>query len=338
MRKYLVFFVLFSAVLFVVPFAFAEAQLGGPLVPCEGPDCQACHLVKLAQNIINFLVAAGVFVAVLMFVYAGFLYITGGADQGRIKKAHGIFGSVLVGFIIVLAAWLIIDTVMKAFYREGEAGFGPWNNIECISQPEFRALTDDPPGEPSGTRAAASPGDTIPPEVDVPTSEAGELCYGTEGDINATCIDTVTLDETPPRYLYPDSIGTGYEPPPEYIDLDTVDPATHLTEDITIGDLTNREGGRYAYIDPVAVARMQAVIDEIEANGASANITSGYRSPGHNGSIRNAARYSRHMYGDAFDFVPVGMTQSEAGEICRSLGAWVNTNYENHVHCDWRYE
>jgi len=93
-------------------------------------ECSACDLVALAQNIINwFIYAAGV-AAVLMFAYAGIIYATSATNPEQIAKAHKIFWNVLLGMVFVLAAWLIIDTIMKALYRT-ESKFGPWNEILC---------------------------------------------------------------------------------------------------------------------------------------------------------------------------------------------------------------
>lgn len=118
------------------------------LVPCGGTDnpatvgvdeswtCNYCHLFNLAQNIVQFLVAISVFIAVLLFVYAGFLFLTSGGNVAQIAKAKGIFGKVFIGFVIVLAAWLIIDVVMKSFYSGGstaspgpDPSFMPWDKV-----------------------------------------------------------------------------------------------------------------------------------------------------------------------------------------------------------------
>ena len=127
-------------VMFLMPFVGLAQDipgLEGPIVPCDGSfnaegrnSCDFCQLVQLSQNIINFLVGFAIFVAVLLFVYAGFLYLSAGANEENVKRAHKLFGSVFVGFILVLAAWLIIDTIMKAFVGDNP-DFGPWNNLGC---------------------------------------------------------------------------------------------------------------------------------------------------------------------------------------------------------------
>ncbi len=114
-------------------------EFSGPIVPECGIGtgvspfaCGACDLINLSQNIVNFFVFFATAIAVLMFVYAGVLYIFALGDTGQIKKAHGIFVNVFVGFIIVLAAWLIIDLIMTTFLADGNVkGLGPWNEVLC---------------------------------------------------------------------------------------------------------------------------------------------------------------------------------------------------------------
>jgi len=97
--------------------------------------CSFCDLMRLAQNIINFLVYAGVLIAALLFVNAGVLYVMSSASPGNVSKAHRIFINTLIGLIIVLAAWLVIDVVMKTLLNSttviGGQQIGPWNNIVC---------------------------------------------------------------------------------------------------------------------------------------------------------------------------------------------------------------
>jgi len=109
----------------VVVFALAPAlalAAGIPdqIVPknCSGPNaaslCTVCDIATLAQDILNFGIFLSVVVSAFLFAYAGILYM---ANEGgsQIKKAKEIFRNVAVGLIIVLAAWLLIDTIMYTF-------------------------------------------------------------------------------------------------------------------------------------------------------------------------------------------------------------------------------
>lgn len=105
---------------------FAQAAgLPSKIVPCDGVNCKVCDLATLAQNIINTGVFLFVFLAALLFAYAGFLYLTNEAMDGQ-KQAKTLFGHVAGGLILLLSAWLIVDTLMKSVLG---GSFGPWNNI-----------------------------------------------------------------------------------------------------------------------------------------------------------------------------------------------------------------
>lgn len=157
---------LLVSILLVVPVA-ASAQFSGTLVPCGndldgngvvdvGEQCQACHAVELAQNIINFLVYIASFLAVLIFSWAGLIYVTAAGNPGKIGRAHQMFTDVMVGILIVLAGWLVIDTVMKTLFVGSdldtgtEQTFGPWNEIQCVRQDLEPSREGDAPGGGDG--------------------------------------------------------------------------------------------------------------------------------------------------------------------------------------------
>lgn len=111
----------------LVPVAHVFAA-GPPsqLVPvkCQNGICGLCDLVTLANNVINLGIFLAVFFAACLFAYAGWLYMTARGDQGQIKRAHGIFADVAIGFIIILAAWLVVDTLMLIM-----TGKSDWSHI-----------------------------------------------------------------------------------------------------------------------------------------------------------------------------------------------------------------
>src|SRR3989344_5830492 len=112
----------------------AWAQATG-LVPCSGPDCQACDLLKLIQNLINnFFIPFAVMLAVIGLAWDGFKMVTSGSDN---PLMHSVFRqrlkNIVIGFILMLGAWVIVDTVMKLFLNNQQ--FGSWNQIQCVAQP-----------------------------------------------------------------------------------------------------------------------------------------------------------------------------------------------------------
>ena len=126
----------FLGLFFLIPPMIVAAQ-GLGLVPCNGPECQACHLVSLADNILDFLVMISAFIAAIMFAVAGLKLATSAGNASKVSQAKESMTNILIGFIILLAAWLIVDTIMKVF-TTGEGRLGTWNDIECVELPVYK--------------------------------------------------------------------------------------------------------------------------------------------------------------------------------------------------------
>lgn len=111
---------------------FAQGKgLPKQIVTCNGavagnglPACKCEHLIELAQNIINTGIFLAVFLSAMLFAYAGWLYLTNEAI-GEQQKAKGIFSHVAFGLVILLSAWLIVDTLVSALLKDNLS----WSNI-----------------------------------------------------------------------------------------------------------------------------------------------------------------------------------------------------------------
>lgn len=113
----------FMAVLTPLTVLAAPGDFWGPIVPKCGLDvsafmCQACHLAALTHNILAFFISAAVGAAAVMFAYAGFLYVSASSNHGNIDKAKGIFSQVLIGLVLVLVAWLVVDLTLRVFTNQ----------------------------------------------------------------------------------------------------------------------------------------------------------------------------------------------------------------------------
>lgn len=123
-----------------LPTSFVLAQSAvGRLVP-EGDAATFgwCEFIKLVQNLINFAIFLGIMATALLFMWAGFLYITNGGSSENISKAKKIFKAVVWGFVAILGGWLLVDTLMKSL-TGGKFGF--WNKFDCVAQ-QARPLED----------------------------------------------------------------------------------------------------------------------------------------------------------------------------------------------------
>jgi hypothetical protein len=87
----------------------AEYKLGRTYVPCNfnGLMLQIQHLIDIA-------IVFGVVVAIGLFSYAGYMYISAGmrGDSNAHSTALNIFRKVGIGFIIMLSAWFIVYQVI----------------------------------------------------------------------------------------------------------------------------------------------------------------------------------------------------------------------------------
>lgn len=104
-----------------------------PIVPenCRGSaatTCGICDIAQLVQNTLNAGIYISIFLAAILFAYAGWQYMTAGGDPGKAGSAKKIFWTVGVGLVLILGAWLIVDLIMKTLVNE-QAIFGPWNEI-----------------------------------------------------------------------------------------------------------------------------------------------------------------------------------------------------------------
>jgi len=113
----------FILTLMTIPF-FASAAWGG-LVQCDGSVANPCDFnafMKTLNFIITWIMEISVSIATIAFVYAGFLYLTSGANAGNRTKANTIAWNVIKGYVIILCAWLAIHTVITSIVNGPGAG------------------------------------------------------------------------------------------------------------------------------------------------------------------------------------------------------------------------
>ena len=104
---------------------FPAGVMAQGLVPCGGEDdpCGTEDIVKLVENVVEFLITILSALAVIVMVYAGFRMVTAGGNENEWQAAKGMFTNVVIGIIIVLAAWLIVDTILELLTGTGFSGW-----------------------------------------------------------------------------------------------------------------------------------------------------------------------------------------------------------------------
>jgi hypothetical protein len=91
------------------------SALAAGFVPCtDGKDCNFDALMTLIDNVTRFIFFdMAIPIAAIMFAYAGFLLITAGAESAGAKtKAKSIFTSTVLGLVIAMAAWIIVELIL----------------------------------------------------------------------------------------------------------------------------------------------------------------------------------------------------------------------------------
>lgn len=157
MRKYLVFLIILILILPGVSLAqnAGISPATGGIVPCDGATgtvCNLCHVVELGQNILLWLISIIAAIIALVFVIGGLKMVIYSTNESEITKAKNMMTNAIIGFIILLASWLIVDTILKVLItgdptQEGATiinpEYGPWNQIECVAQPTYRETAPD---------------------------------------------------------------------------------------------------------------------------------------------------------------------------------------------------
>lgn len=129
---------------FAIPhLAHASIPFFGPIIPEAANRCAAGWgaVMQVINNIIEFSITIIiVFIAPIMIAYSGFLYVVNPVDPSGIKKAKDILTNTVLGLIIALAGWLIVDAVMAVLYNPTNPG-ETWSDLVtsggmnfCLSQ------------------------------------------------------------------------------------------------------------------------------------------------------------------------------------------------------------
>ncbi len=168
-------FVLFAAS--PIPAYAANIPLLSPdfeLVPDPSDHDSTCErgdplsygaVLQLIQNLMNASIMVGALIMIIVFIYAGVLFLLSPTNPGNREMGKTILVNAVIGFIIILASWLIVDMIMKALYQptssaDGDTQFGPWNEILsggddwCIKPKPTRSLYN---GEDLGVNSDIDP-------------------------------------------------------------------------------------------------------------------------------------------------------------------------------------
>lgn len=164
----------------VIPLRKAAAQCGGPacstaqptegvagsyltlersLVPCgrkcndgrtsydETCNCTLCHLLILAKNIFDLLLAWLIIVSLVMLTVAGVLFILSSGNASIRQIAKTIVARTLAGFGIFVLSWLIVYTILVFISADPDSGGGMLGLGSGGTWYEFTCETENSPFE-----------------------------------------------------------------------------------------------------------------------------------------------------------------------------------------------
>lgn len=118
-----------------LPNVWSPTSLQGPILVCTGANAAGgvlnkncgnlCDLIFQVLYIVYLMIAAVIWViAPLSFVVGGIMYMIAGAKPDMAGTAKQIITGAVIGTVIVLCSYLIINTFVSFFQITGVGGFG----------------------------------------------------------------------------------------------------------------------------------------------------------------------------------------------------------------------
>ena len=109
---------------FLLTASLALAQ-GSPFIKCDpalppgaAGGCGIPEFIAFVKNVINYLFVIAIPLAVIFIVWGGFVIMTAGGSEEKVKKGKGIITASVIGLAILFGSWLIV-TVITTFLKTG---------------------------------------------------------------------------------------------------------------------------------------------------------------------------------------------------------------------------
>jgi hypothetical protein len=143
----------------------ATATGNSGLIPCGGPNnpCTICYMVLMIQNLINFGFKIFVYIGILMIVIAGITYIVSAGSPKMMETAKAFLKNALIGFGVMLGAWIIVNTIMLVLGAKTNLGIteaGNWYTFKCIPQSQLFNQQSSSTSSSSNSSSSSTPTST----------------------------------------------------------------------------------------------------------------------------------------------------------------------------------
>ena len=124
----------FSLLFFLFGFSFSAKADG--LVPCgtgTTDPCTLCHLIVGIQGLISWGMGILVIAAITAITISGIIYIISSGNSSLTKQAKDFVTSAVIGFAIMLGAWLIVNTTLNLLPTKTDLGIQKesWYKFSC---------------------------------------------------------------------------------------------------------------------------------------------------------------------------------------------------------------
>jgi hypothetical protein len=86
----------------------------------KGKTCTLQDLFTFAQKLFKYLMWLAVTLSTISIAVAGFYYIFAGGDPGDISKAHEILKYSILGIVLAVGAWIIVNTILVGLGATGD--------------------------------------------------------------------------------------------------------------------------------------------------------------------------------------------------------------------------
>jgi hypothetical protein len=113
-----------SAFLFGITFFLSFPQEAFAQVCPPGPFANLCK-IKLENGggivgaIVTWIIVIAILASVIFFILGGIKWITSGGDEAKVKAARSTLIAAIVGLVISLSAFFIVNIVLGMFLGQG---------------------------------------------------------------------------------------------------------------------------------------------------------------------------------------------------------------------------
>ena len=110
------------ATFFVAPASLAQDDVAADVAASAG--LSSANLVTVIGNAISWFLGFLGLILLIIFIYAGFLYMTAGGDPDKVKKAKAWMKNGVIGLVIILLSYSIVTYIISVFGEVTGGGGG----------------------------------------------------------------------------------------------------------------------------------------------------------------------------------------------------------------------